>query len=211
MILYKGRKYTIHEHEKFSRLTVVDISHKDKRGVVLLLCICDCGKIVRQYVHNLVTGKALSCGCYNIEAARLRSTKHGCVNSGLYNIWKAMLYRCNNEKAINYKHYGGRGISVCKRWHDVRNFVEDMKHGYMEGLTIERIDANGDYCIENCTWVTRAEQNRNKRNSRYVVVEGKKLTITDAAKNYGVNITTLWRKLNKGLSIEEILGINTLT
>jgi hypothetical protein len=88
--------------------------------------------------------------------------KHGMSGTPIYRRWKGMRSRCNNPNAVNYERYGGRGIDVCDRWRDFTNFYSDM--GEPEpGLTIERIDNDGDYTPENCTWVTPKMQMQNTR------------------------------------------------
>lgn len=99
----------------------------------------------------------------------------------LYMVWSNMLTRCNNSGARDWEHYGGRGITVCERWHHFRFFAEDMMPTYSPGLTIERMDVNGNYCPENCTWETRSNQSVNRRRfknntsgqSGVVIVEGR--------------------------------------
>lgn len=89
---------------------------------------------------------------------------HNCVGkrSSEYCSWIHMIQRCENRNVINYKDYGGRGIKVCERWHDFRNFFADMGHR-PEGLTLERLDNDGNYEKSNCVWATRKEQAINKR------------------------------------------------
>ena len=97
------------------------------------------------------------------------NTKHGAAPhreyTKLYNTWLRMKGRCNRPTATSYQYYGGRGISVCDAWqHDFQAFRDwALAHGYREGLSIDRIDVNGNYCPENCRWITIAEQQRNKR------------------------------------------------
>ena len=88
---------------------------------------------------------------------------HGLRKHRLYSIWNSMMARCYNMNKDEYKNYGGRGITVCERWHNVANFIEDMFPSFIEGFTLDRIDVHGNYEPENCRWVTRNIQSQNTR------------------------------------------------
>ena len=120
-------------------------------------------------------------------------SKHlnGLSNTKIYRKYRSMLDRCNNENNKSYKDYGGRGITVCEEWLGKLGFLNFYdwanKNGYKEGMTIERKDVNGNYCPENCCFITNAEQQRNKRNNVVFEKDGEKILETDLAKK--LNLT----------------------
>lgn len=114
----------------------------------------------------------------------------------LYNIWICMRDRCNNPRNPNYKHYGGRGIKVCAEWGDYEAFaVWANNNGYKNGLTIDRISVNGNYCPKNCRWASVKEQQNNKRTNHFVEVDGVKHTISEWSEISGIKATTIRRRL----------------
>ena len=119
---------------------------------------------------------------------------HGLRKHPLYKTWAEMRYRCSNPKKDNYKHYGGRGIKVCERWHKFENFVADMGDR-PTGTTLERKERNGDYEPNNCKWATKAEQMNNRSNNRIVTVDGKAMTMTQASRIWKVGVATIWARL----------------
>lgn len=126
------------------------------------VCLCDCGVEFMAYSGCLRSGDTVSCGCRKLEHIRENFTNHGKASSQVYRIWAGMIQRCSNIGAPSYKLYGGRGITYDPRWERFENFYEDMGDR-PEGMSLDRIDVNGNYCKENCRWATAGVQNFNKR------------------------------------------------
>ena len=130
--------------------------------------------------------------------------KHGHSNTRLHKIWQNMRNRCLNRKTPDYKYYGGRGIRICKDWNDFICFeVWSLSNGYTEKLTLDRIDVNGNYCPNNCRWVTRKVQSNNKRNLRLLEYKGEIKTITQWSETLAIPIATLYRYLASEESLEK--------
>lgn len=126
-----------------------------------------------------------------------KRTKHGMHNTPLYIKWRSMLRRCYSPKSQNYARYGGRGITVCERWHDLASFVADMAPSYAPGLELDRIDSNQPYCPENCRWATKLEQANNKRNVRLFTFQGESLSLAQWATRIGISYDTLRERVLK--------------
>lgn len=186
--------------QKFGRLTVIKFHSIDPiRKESQWLCRCECGNEVVVKGYKLTSGHTKSCGCLNRERTIQTSTTHGLSNEKLYFVWKAMIARCENEEHPNYKDYGGRGISVCEEWYDVKNFIDWAKrNGYKEGLELDRIDNDGDYEPSNCRFTTRKKQNRNTRRNIYVTIDGETKTLSEWAEIYNLKVNTLQYRYYRG-------------
>lgn len=125
------------------------------------LCKCECGHQQVMHGPSLRRGLTTQCTtCANRQKAANNVT-HGYAHHPLYKVWSAMKHRCRNQDNLNYHRYGGRGIKLCERWDKFENFLEDMG-SRPPGMTIDRIDNNGDYCKENCRWTTHKLNCQNK-------------------------------------------------
>lgn len=125
---------------------------------------------------------------------------HGLSKTRPYRIWSHILNRCNNSKDVGYDLYGGRGITVCDRWLTFENFWEDMKQGYADSLSIDRINNNGNYEIENCRWATAKEQRHNRRldkNARLIIYNGQTKTLMQWSKELGMGFATLRFRIDR--------------
>ena len=147
----------------YGRLKVIEVSHKG-RGGYYWSCVCDCGERCVVLGTDLRRGHTKSCGCYNREMSSKEHTIHGLHGTRIASIHENMKARCNNPNNTWYSNYGGRGIKVCDEWSKLEKFAEwAFENGYKDNLTIERVDNNKGYEPDNCTWITKREQDFNKR------------------------------------------------
>lgn len=193
--------------QKFGRLLVLN-RVENVNGRVAYLCKCDCGKEVIVKSGDLTSGNTKSCGCLRTEKLLQRSISHGKSKTRLYKIWKGIRNRCYNQKHHDYIHYGERGITVCDEWkNDFIAFEKWAKNnGYNEKLTIERIDANSNYCPDNCKWITIQEQQSNKRNSHYIEYQGEKRTLAEWSRILDINHAVILTRLRRGWPVEKALS-----
>ena len=192
--------------QEFGRLIVQELIGKNKHGQLTWSCLCACGSTKSVQGAELKSGDTKSCGCLRRE---LR-TKHGQakVMTREYRSWSGMKDRCNNPNRPKYKDYGGRGRKVCDRWlHSFENFFEDMGP-CPPGMTLDRIDNDGDYEPGNCRWATRKEQQNNRRITKWYEYNGERKTVIQLAMILGMEEHTLYCRLHRGWS--EDRAFNTL-
>ena len=141
------------------------------------------------------------------------AVKHGLSKTRLHRIWHSMYCRCYYPTTNQYKNYGGRGIKVCEQWKHIEGFVRfynwAINNGYEDHLSLDRIDNNGDYCPENCRWVTKKEQSNHRTNNVLYTFNGETKTSKQWCEIYGISQTTFRDRLNRGWSLEQALTIST--
>ena len=185
---------------KFGRLTVLKIDEGRSGRKTFWICQCDCGNIKSVRSDSLQSGRIKSCGCLKrkTDAENLaKAHKHKMSKTPLYNVWQNMKSRCYNENDTRFADWGGRGICVCDEWrHDFMAFYDwAVTHGYSDGLTIDRIDNDGNYCPENCRWATMKEQENNRSNSRLFTMNGKTQTLALWCDEYGQSYKTIYKRI----------------
>ena len=184
--------------KKFGRLTIVSEYWDRDRKTTYCKTICDCGnKHIAQKGH-LKSGNVKSCGCLVVDVNRklLNNLKHNMVYTRQYSAWEHIKQRCNNKKCRSYKNYGGRGITYDPKWETFEGFWEDMKDGYKDNLTIDRIDNDGNYCKENCRWITHKQQQRNKTDNHFITINGENRTVSEWEEKMGFNRNTIYSRIN---------------
>jgi len=120
---------------------------------------CFCGNEFKAPTAKIKIGHTKSCGC-------LYKKQNGLCNHRMYSVWSNMKARCYNKNHKYYSYYGGKGIIICDRWMNLKNFIEDMYPTYKDGLSIDRIDGEMNYQPSNCRWTTKTVQSRNTKRIR---------------------------------------------
>lgn len=177
---------------------------------VLWVCRCVCGREAEARGRDLRKGKVKSCGCKKGEMCAAANRTHGASSKKdkwpEYRVWSEMLQRCYNPKNNRYQAYGARGVKVCTRWQEsFEAFIKDMGRRPEKGLSLERRDNDGHYEPNNCYWATKKEQQRNKRTSKRITVDGVTRTEAEWAEITGVKRTTIASRLKAGMSPEEVV------
>lgn len=180
--------------QRFERLVITKARKADGGGKTILTCLCECGKTIETNGDKLASGNTRSCGCLR--------TKHGLGGTDVYFIWHGMLRRCEDEKCEAYPHYGGRGIKVCDRWHDVSLFASDMGPRPSKSHSIDRKNNDGDYEPGNCRWATPTVQQRNRSNCHKLECGGENLSISEWEQRLGCSTGTIQGRLSRGWSIQ---------
>lgn len=177
---------------KFGRWTVVGFPSKGR-----MACVCECGTKRSPLVHDVTRGASRSCGCLQREMTGDSCRSHGMSRTIAYLAWASMLSRCYNKNVANYKNYGGRGITVCRRWHKFENFYADMGER-PNGMTLHRINNDGNYTKKNCEWATRSTQNRNRRGLRMIAINGVNKCLKEWSEIYGIHYRAAMARIRIG-------------
>lgn len=184
--------------QKYGRLTVIRIAGRNRHGQIEWNCACECGGYSVVVGSQLRYGITKSCGCLHRELTSAASTTHGMSKTPIYAIWHSMVDRCHLSSSHAYDRYGARGIKVCARWRDFENFYADMGNR-PEGMSLERIDNDGDYSPDNVKWATQKEQANNRRCNVKYQYGDEELTLAQWADRGMVCIGTLWSRLQRGV------------
>ena len=189
----------------FGRLTAV--RRIERPGASWWECKCECGVVKEIRLNSLKMGHTQSCGCLHKDAV----TTHGCASHEVYHaeywIWKGMTRRTTTAKESSklYKNYKGRGITVCDRWRSFENFISDMGLRPSPEHSLERVDNNSGYSKENCTWATRKEQARNRRNNHVLEYKGETKCLIEWAETLGISFLVISKRLQLGWTTERTL------
>lgn len=194
----------------FGRLTVISLHATGGRGRhSRWLCRCICGNETVVTSNNLKCGGTISCGCLQKELAAAKRKTHGMTHHPLFNSWQQMNGRCYNENNHNYANYGARGVGVHEEWrHSFPSFLEhvSMLPNYeKEGFSLDRINNNGNYCPGNVQWATSRQQNRNNRNTRSLIHDGRIQGVSAWAEEYNLKPSILYHRLQREWDIERAL------
>jgi hypothetical protein len=190
-------------NQTFGRLTAIRPNHK-VNGAVHWECKCECGRTKIASIYNLLSSKTQSCGCLQKERASQARATHRMSNHPAYQAWHRIRNRCENPEANDYPNYGGRGIHIADEWQNFDAFWSEMGPSWKAGLSIERMDNDGDYAPGNCAWVTQVRQVRNRRNTVFVDSPWGHIAAADAAEKCGVPYRTFIQRVYAGWSGEAL-------
>lgn len=193
---------------KFKVISTNYIPERGRYATHYLTVQCECGEFRKVRYDSLLCGDSKSCGCASSIPCGVKFPSSKISAHVMYGVYNGMKRRCYNPSSADYKHYGGRGISICDEWMEgnsqgFMNFLRDMEDTYEKGLEIERIDTNGNYSKDNCTWADRRTQTNNLRTNKLLTGYG--VTLTNAEWAYLLKIE------NSALLNDRIHRVSTLT
>lgn len=205
-------KLEIKAGDTFGKWTVLEEAepkaYPDGRKYRMFRCVCECGCIGIVRGTKLNCGRSKSCGCLQKERTMEMFTKHGFSKHPLYPVYWEARHRCESPTNKDFPNYGGRGIKFCENWkQDPNTFFEWVNcNGYKPGLQLDRKDNNGDYCPENCHFVSPKENARNRRTTTRVEDGTPLLDVYDRAVVKCVSRSTFANRVRRlGWSVEKAL------
>jgi hypothetical protein len=190
----------------FGKLTVLSLSERKRDSTYS--CLCECGNSIVVAGSLLRTGHKPSCGCLTSFLRSQNATKHGLCAHPLYWILAGMKSRCYNTKEVAYADYGGRGIKVCDEWlASPETFIAwGLDNGWEKGLQIDREDNDGDYCPNNCRFVTPKQNSRNRRSNIVIQYQGETKTLAEWCEGLHLNPGTCHSRFKRGWSADKVLS-----
>lgn len=194
--------------KKFNHLIVIERAPNiGSHPAWLVKCeLCGTEKPLRE--HNITSFRTKSCGCDQKRSQIEAHTKHGMSRSREYTIWRSMRKRCQDPKHRSYARYGGRGIKVCERWDkSFEDFLSDVGRQPSKHHQLHRIDDNGNYEPGNHIWTTRTNNMRDRSNTRYIEVAGKKIPLITFCESIGISLKAVTHHLDNGKSLAEAISI----
>ena len=208
-----GKRIEVKPGDRYGRLTVVEEVEQD--GYLRrFVCLCKCGTTTTAVLQRLRNGTKHSCGCLHKESSAANgranpAVTHSRSDQPIYNTWRGMLGRCKHRSNRFYHNYGGRGISVCDEWQDAATFIKwAFENGWKEGLQIDRVDNDGNYCPGNCRFVTRKQNCRNARHNIMITFGQTTQSLAAWAEQYGLHQKTLNNRIYRyGWTVEQALSL----
>lgn len=190
--------------KRFGKLLVIKELDERRNNGVLWECVCECGGKAKRTTGELNAGRRLTCGC--MPTGSMGAWRNG-KREKLYVIWCDIIQRCFDKNLKNYHRYGGRGITICDEWrHDYPAFRSwALSNGYKEGLSIDRINNNGNYEPNNCRWTTMVVQSRNKENTVFLFHNGERKPLMEWSESLGIKQSTIRERIRRGWEIEKAL------
>lgn len=186
--------------KKQGLLTVLSHFKKGKYNANYFCCQCECGRISEIRVNHFFSDNQTTCGRFH------KKYENSIIGTKIYNTWNKMISRCYNPKNKKYYRYGERGISVCKEWkNDYNSFYSwCINNGYRIGLTLDRINNNGNYEPSNCRWATRKQQQRNMCRNKIVTYKNETHCLSEWCEILSLNYSAISSRLLRGWSIERV-------
>jgi hypothetical protein len=186
----------------FGSVLVTHYEGSNGRKTLWKVVCTACGSI--KTLNSTDLQRAKSCGCLQKQSISTAQKTHGMTKTPIYAIYRSMIDRCKLPTHQAWKNYGGRGIEVDDTWKNFIAFYNDMYPTYQPGLTLDRINNNGNYSKENCRWVTYEQNANNRRTSKFIDTPQGKMTIAQAARYYGIGTTTLHYRIKAGIAKSQL-------
>jgi hypothetical protein len=185
--------------KKFNMLTIVSYKKKGKYNCNYFVCKCDCGNTTEIRANHLLHDNQFSCGCI-----RTKYTNRT-IGNAIYDTWNRMMHRCYDTKHHKYARYGARGIKLCDEWKNNYDTFYNwaINNGFQLGLSIDRINNDGNYEPSNCRWATRKQQMRNTSRTKYLTYKGETRSMAEWCEILNLNYDKVASRLHRGKTVDQ--------